>query len=174
MNLSIREAGEADAVLIAELSQQTFYDTFAPYNSQADMDKFLREQFTKGRLMLEVGARENRFYLAYQDDRVAGYLKLRDARAPEKLGTSHTLEIARLYSCRDMIGKGIGQLLMEKSLEEARRLKKESVWLGVWEKNERAIAFYRKYGFEIFDETAFLLGDDVQRDWLMVRRMSDE
>ena len=66
-----------------------------------------------------------------------------------------------------MIGKGVGSQLMEASLHEARRKNKEVVWLGVWERNQRAIDFYLKWGFEKFDETDFLLGDDVQRDWLM-------
>ena len=55
MSLSIRYAGLEDAVLIADISHQTFYDTFAAANTRENMDKFLNEQFTKGKLMMEVG-----------------------------------------------------------------------------------------------------------------------
>jgi ribosomal protein S18 acetylase RimI-like enzyme len=171
MSFSIRYATKEDAVLIAEISQQTFYETFAAYNTQEDMNKFLNEQFTKGKLMLEVGTPENIFMLAYQDAIVAGYVKLRDHRTPPSLGSSNAMEIARIYAMKRMIGKGIGSKLMQASLDEASKKQKEIVWLGVWEKNQRAIDFYIKWGFEKFDETDFILGDDVQRDWLMKRKL---
>src|SRR5687768_7239149 len=98
MNLSIREATKDDAVLIADLSQQTFYDTFAADNTEKDMDMFLNKQFTKGRLILEVGAPGNIFLLAYCNDTVVGYTKLREGKQPKSLGTKNTLEIARLYA----------------------------------------------------------------------------
>ena len=171
MNLTIRYATKQDAELIADISRQTFYDTFAADNTPEDMDKFLREQFTKGRLMLEVGARDNTFLLAYDGEVVAGYVKLRDARRPPALVFTSALEIARLYTIRSFIGKGVGRLLMQTSLDIARERNKKVVWLGVWEKNQRAIDFYIKWGFRKFAETDFLLGDDVQRDWLMKKEV---
>lgn len=80
MIFSLRYATKDDAALIADVSRQTFYDTFAADNTKADMDKFLKEQFTKGRLMMEVGARENIFLLAYSNDAVAGYVKMREGK----------------------------------------------------------------------------------------------
>lgn len=165
--LNIRHATKEDAWLIADISHQTFYDTFVKLNSKDDMDKFLNEQFTKGRLMMEVGAPDNTFLLAYSDDELAGYAKLRDNSFPATLQCKNALEIARLYSITTMIGKGIGKILMEASIDIARQKNKSVVWLGVWEKNQRAIDFYARWGFEKFDETDFLLGNDVQRDWLM-------
>jgi ribosomal protein S18 acetylase RimI-like enzyme len=171
MTLVIREATIADARLIADISHQTFYDTFAAHNSKENMDKFLYQQFTKGKLILEVGARGNIFLLAYDDDNVAGYVKLRDERVPASMGNVNALEVARLYAMPKQIGKGVGSLLMQSGIDIARQLNKEWLWLGVWEKNQRAIDFYTKWGFEKFDETDFLLGDDLQRDWLMKRRV---
>jgi ribosomal protein S18 acetylase RimI-like enzyme len=167
MNLTIREATREDAVLIADLSQQTFYDTFAADNTKEDMDLFLNKQFTKGRLMLEVGAQGNTFLLAYYGEEVAGYAKLREDKSPKSLGTKNALEIARLYAVHSMIGKGIGKALMQACIDTAKQKGKEVIWLGVWERNVRAISFYEKWGFEKFDEWDFLLGNDVQRDWLM-------
>ena len=82
MNLTIRYATENDAALIADISRQTFYETFAPLNTKANMDIFMNVQFTKGRLMLEVGQRGNIFLLAYLNEEIAGYVKLRDTRIP--------------------------------------------------------------------------------------------
>ncbi len=83
MDLTVRYATNNDATLIADISRQTFYETFAAENRKEDMDKFLREQFTKGKLIMEVGNMENIFLLAYSGDVVAGYAKLREAKQPE-------------------------------------------------------------------------------------------
>jgi len=171
MSLVIREATIEDAWLIANISHQTFYETFAAENTAEDMEKFLNHQFSKGKLMMEVGAPENIFLLAFEGDKVAGYVKLRNGKPPFALGPVKALEIARLYAMTDMIGKGVGSLMMQKSIDIARELEKEVVWLGVWEKNQRAIEFYTRWGFEKFADTEFLLGDDLQNDWLMMRKI---
>jgi ribosomal protein S18 acetylase RimI-like enzyme len=168
----IREATVADAKLIADISHQTFYESFAAYNRKEDMDKFLNQQFTKGKLIMEVGARENTFLLAYHGNDIAGYVKIRDERVPLSLGNVGALEVARIYAVSNQIGKGVGSLLMQACIDIAGQRNKEWLWLGVWEKNQRAIDFYTKWGFEKFDETDFLLGDDMQRDWLMKKRIS--
>jgi diamine N-acetyltransferase len=171
MPLVIREATIDDAWLIANISHQTFYETFAAQNSKEDMDKFLNQQFTKGRLMMEVGAKGNTFLLAYDGKDIAGYVKIRDEKIPLSLGNVTALEIARIYAMASQIGKGVGSVLMQSCIDIAKQRNKEWLWLGVWEKNQRAIDFYLKWGFVKFDETDFLLGDDVQRDWLMKKKV---
>jgi len=171
MDLTVRYATNNDATLIADISRQTFYETFAAENRKEDMDKFLSEQFTKGKLIMEVGNMENIFLLVYSGDDVAGYAKLREAKEPEKLKNVKTMEIARIYAMPNMIGKGVGNLLMKTSISIAKEKGKEVIWLGVWEKNIRAIDFYKKWGFEKFDVSDFLLGDDVQCDWLMKKEL---
>ena len=166
-DITIRFATREDAVLIADISHQTFYETFAADNRKEDMDKFLNEQFTKGKLILELAYPENTFLLAFTGDQVAGYVKVRDSAPPKSLGSGRALEIARIYAMTSMIGKGVGKKLMQASIDIAIEKEKEVIWLGVWEKNQRAIDFYIRHGFEKFDETDFLLGDDLQRDWLM-------
>lgn len=172
MNLSICKATRDDAALIANISRQTFYDAFAPDNTKENMDKFLAEQFTRGKLMLEVGFRENTFLLAYVDDELAGYVKLRDGKQPTELRGAAALEIARLYVVKEYIGKGVGAALMQASLEIAKEKGKQLVWLGVWERNQKAIDFYNRWGFQKFSECDFLLGNDLQRDWLMKKELT--
>ena len=125
MNQFVRKATIDDAALIADISRQTFYDTFAAQNTKADMDKFLAEQFTTAKLMMEPGQKENDFFLAYADDTLAGYVKLRNGRPPVFLRTKNATEIARLYAKKEMIGKGIGKLLMQTSIDEAKENNKE-------------------------------------------------
>jgi ribosomal protein S18 acetylase RimI-like enzyme len=169
MNLTLRPATQEDATLVADISRQTFYDTFAADNTPENMAKFLNEQFTRGKLMLEVGSPENTFLLVYADSEIAGYLKLREGRKLPSFQNTSFIEIARLYVLKDFIGKGVGRRLMQAAIDIAKEKEKETVWLGVWEHNHRAIAFYTAWGFEKFDEVDFLLGDDLQRDWLMKR-----
>jgi len=173
MEISIRLATTKDAERIADLSRKTFKETFAADNSRENMDKFLNEQFTKGRLMMEVGEPENIFLLAYLDDELAGYAKLRDGNRPDPLKDIPCLEIARLYVLEEMMGHGVGKQLMRNALDIAEELDKKMVWLGVWEKNQRAINFYTKFGFEKFGDWEFQLGDDMQNDWLMKKALPD-
>src|SRR4051812_40311941 len=119
MSLIIRLATTADAQLIADISHETFYETFANDNKPEDMHKFLNEQFTKGRLIMEVSAPENMFLLAYEGNEIAGYVKLRDSHHPQSLGNYPSLEIARLYAMTSMIGKGVGKRLMQESIRIA-------------------------------------------------------
>ena len=173
MNLFLRYATKDDAALIADISRQTFYETFAADNTKEDMDKFLKEQFTRGRLMLEVGARENIFLLCYnENDNIAGYAKLREGKMQAGLENLSSIEVARIYVVQKFIGTGVGALLMKACIDIAKEKKKQVIWLGVWEKNKRAIDFYAKFSFEKFGECDFLLGDDVQRDWLMKKMLT--
>jgi ribosomal protein S18 acetylase RimI-like enzyme len=172
MNISLRYATPKDAVLIADISRQTFYDTFAPDNAKEDMDKFMSEQFTRGRLIMEVGAPGNTFLLAYAGNAVAGYVKLRTGKEPDELKAFSSIEIARLYVLKDFIGHGIGAKLMQASIDIAMEQGRQVIWLGVWEKNRRAIDFYTRWGFQKFGEWDFQLGDDLQRDWMMKKDLT--
>ena len=170
--LTIKEATRKDAELIAEMSRQTFYDTFAADNRKEDMDQFLDEVFTKKELMKEVGAKNNIFLLASVDEQLSGYVRMREFNNPPSLGNVIAMEIARIYVVKEFIGTGVGAALMQRCIDISNDLQKELIWLGVWERNYRAITFYQKWGFEKFDETEFILGADVQTDWLMKKKLS--
>jgi len=169
----IKEATVEDAALIADLSRRTFYDTFAPFNTVEDMDKFMNEQFTRENLMDEVGAPGNIFLLAYSNGEVAGYVRLKELPDITMPANVPAIEIARIYALKTSIGKGVGSALMQHVIDLARQKNKQIIWLGVWEKNHRAIDFYKKWGFERFGEHDFVLGTDVQTDWLMKREVTN-
>jgi diamine N-acetyltransferase len=166
-NISIKEATTGDAGLIADLSRQTFYDSFAADNTPENIDKFMNEQFTREKLMEEVGAPGNTFLLAYVGDEVVAYTRLRETASPLLMENGPAIEIARIYAIQNSIGKGVGSALMQQCLEIARQKNARVIWLGVWEKNYKAIAFYTKWGFEKFGDHVFMLGNDAQTDWLM-------
>ena len=106
----------------------------------------------------------------YQSGLLVGYANLR-RRQHSDLGPRPAMEIGRIYIVRDKIGQGAGHALMTQCLVTARQKDAEVVWLGVWEKNVRAIRFYQKWEFEKFGEHIFILGKDVQNDWLMKKEI---
>lgn len=161
----------ADAAMIAAFSRRTFYDTFAGFNTEADMKKFMDEQFAAKDLEEEASKNHRAFLLAFSDEELAGYAFLREAKQPAELNGADAIEIGRIYAGQSFIGKGIGRLLMENCLSIARSRNKQVIWLGVWEHNETAISFYKKWGFEKFSSHQFILGDDVQTDWLMKKTL---
>ena len=169
--ITVRNATLKDAELIAGMSRQTFYDSFANENTKEDMDKFMSEQFTRELLMKEVGAEGNIFLLAYEGDEPVGYVRMRENNIPPELGVNQAIELARIYAVQTAIGKGVGSILMQKCIDTAREKKHHTIWLGVWEHNQRAIAFYKRWGFEKFADHDFILGNDVQKDWLMKRKV---
>lgn len=169
--ISIRSANQNDAALIADISRQTFYDTFASQNTPENMQLFLDTRFSRETLMLEFSNPANLFFIAYKGEEVAGYLKLQDKDKPMLLQDFAAMEIVRIYAVNSMIGKGVGKLLMQMSIDTAIRRNNTLLWLGVWQENKRAIEFYKNWGFEIFGEHKFILGNDVQTDWLMKKQL---
>ena len=170
IGISIADVG--DAALIADLSRRTFIDTFGPHNSRENMEQFLRLQFSRERLIEQVGAPRNTFLLARFDGKVAGYARLYEgANLPPALTGARAIEISRIYAEKSAIGKGVGRALMEACCHFAREKEMEWIWLGVWEHNSRAISFYKKMGFTVFDRHIFLLGQDLQYDWSMKKKL---
>ena len=153
------------------MSRQTFYETFASQNTKENMDKFMKETFSKETLVSEVGTEGNIFLLAYCGNEPVGYVRMRESINPPALAGSKAVEIARIYAVTTSIGKGVGMALMKKCIDIAIENKKQTIWLGVWEHNQRAIDFYQRWGFEKFGTHTFLLGDDPQTDWLMKKQL---
>jgi ribosomal protein S18 acetylase RimI-like enzyme len=171
MSVIVQYAAPADAEKIAFLSRQTFYDTFAAFNTKEDMDKFMNESFSMEALINEVTLPLNIFLVAFMEEELVGYAKLTLSKNPPELGTAKSIEIGRLYAAQKTIGHGVGKALMQLCLQVAAEKGKEIIWLGVWEHNQRAIDFYTKFGYTKFGEHDFVLGNDVQTDWLMKKAL---
>ena len=149
------------------ICRETFYDTFFDDDAKEDMEKYLTENFNDIQLTKELKNPKSQFYFAIIDDKVAGYLKINFGKTQTEIKDEKGLEIERIYVLKNFHGKKIGQKLYEVALEVAKDKTLDYVWLGVWEKNLRAIRFYEKNGFTEFDKHIFVLGNDEQLDIMM-------
>jgi len=167
----IREATPQDSELLAQLSRQTFVETFADQNSEENMSEYLAKHCTAQALTDERNEPSAVFFIAEAMLEPVGFAKIRNVEIPKGLENIRAIEIHRLYILKKMIGQKIGQALMEECLKQARADHYQAIWLGVWERNERAIAFYKKFGFEVFGSHIFEVGHDPQTDLLMKRML---
>lgn len=169
-SLKIRFATASDHVLLAEIGAETFHHSFAAQNTPENMAQYLDQCFSPEKQARELADPACTFLIADVDGHAAGYAHLKNGPAPTSIRGRKPIEIARFYARVPWIGKGIGARLMQACLFVAAQANCDVVWLGVWEHNPRAIAFYRQWGFEELGTQSFQLGGDVQRDLLMARK----
>ena len=167
--VTLRRANPNDANLLAELGARTFLETFAADNTGEDMAAYLAANFNPARQTSELVHPASIFLIAEVRGLAAGYAKLQAGEPPAGIKGARPIELVRLYASREWLGRGIGAALMRACLDEARAAGYETIWLGVWERNARAQAFYRKWDFSAVGEHVFQLGSDPQRDLLMQR-----
>jgi diamine N-acetyltransferase len=165
--IEIKKVSTDDLNELQSIGRQTFFETFAEVNTESNMKKYLEENFNPGKLKSELLIPDSEFYFASIHNKVTGYLKLNFGPAQTELKDHKAIEIERIYVLQEFHRQKIGQLLYNTALQIAAKSKAEYIWLGVWEKNFRAINFYKKNGFTEFDKHIFKLGDDVQTDLMM-------
>lgn len=169
MSIQIIKATINDLDTVRKIGKDTFYESFSSVNTPENMAHYLETGFSLEKVASELGNPASEFHLAYQGDQLIGYLKVNHGPAQSELKDGTSLEIERIYVLQAWQGLKIGQLFYDKAIEIARAQQYVYVWLGVWEKNEKAIGFYKRNGFVEFDKHLFKLGDDVQTD-IMMRR----
>lgn|SRR5690554_5835932 len=169
--MTIRECGLEDLPVLKQICEKTFLETFGEDNSEEDMERYLKETFSEETLKKELEEEDSLYFLAFMEEKPAGYMKLNFRDAQTEKGHEEAMEVQRIYVRKDMLGKGIGKRMLKKAMDIGKERNLKYVWLGVWEHNSKAIAFYEKLGFEKFDTHVFLLGEDRQTDHLMKRRL---
>ena len=174
MQSTIRTAAISDAARLSQFGATTFRETFERENTPEDMARYLAEAFTPERQAAEISDPASTVLLAEcpgttGDMELVGYVHLVSGPAPAAVQGPAPLELKRFYVARAWHGQGIAQALMDAALGAARGRGAQTLWLGVWERNPRAVAFYRKYGFMRVGEHTFMLGADAQTDWLLAR-----
>ncbi len=167
MKTEITKTALQDIEKLAELAKLTFAETFASDNKEEDMVKYLEDQFSNKKLKAELMDPNVQFYFAVLDKRIIGYLKVNVGQSQTEIKDETALEIERIYVLKEFHGKKVGQLLFKKAMEIANEKNLAYLWLGVWEKNPRAIRFYEKNGFSVFQKHIFKLGNDEQTDLMM-------
>ena len=166
-SIEIKKITFTDIPELQVIGRQTFFETFAGQNTADDMQKYLDNNLSADKLKNELSDSNSAFYFATLENKVIGYLKINFGQAQTELKDNKSLEIERIYVLKEFHGKQVGQVLYNKAIYIAKQIGADYVWLGVWEKNPRAINFYKKNGFIEFDKHIFKLGDDEQTDIMM-------
>lgn len=165
--MNIRYANEDDAILLADMGRRTFYDTFAEQNTPEDMDLYLSATFSPEKQASEIKDPKSLFLILVVDDKAVGFARLMAYNTEEAISGARPMELQRIYVQQEHIGKGAGAELMKAAIRETKERGFDCLWLGVWEKNERAQKFYEKWGFKKVGVHAFMLGRDLQNDFIM-------
>lgn len=171
MTVEIREANVNDLMAVRDVSVATFRETFADSNTEEDMALYVERELNPNTLRAQIEDPDSTYVLASVDGVPAAIMKTNVGDAQSEEMGNDVLEIQRIYVLKEYKGHGIGSALMTRALDDARRLGKQRVWLGVWEHNDAAYGFYVHEGFEKVGEHTFVLGDDAQTDWIMVKSL---
>jgi diamine N-acetyltransferase len=175
---NVRPAGPQDARRLSQLGASTFRDTFGDANRPEDIDRFVADAFNPERQAAEIADPAGLVLLAEHTAsdgavELIGYAHLVRQSPPPGVTGPAPVELKRLYVEHAWHGQGAAQRLMDAVLEGARSWGAGTLWLGVWERNPRAVAFYEKYGFRRVGEHTFMLGDEAQTDWLLARPIDE-
>jgi len=165
--ITVRRGIPADAAPLAELAATTFRDTFARGNRPEDLALHLTRSYGLAQQTAELANPAITTLLAFVDGQLAGYAQLRPGDPPAAVGPGPAVELWRFYVAHAWHGRGVAKKLMDAVTSTANSLGAITLWLGVWERNERAQAFYRKVGFEDIGAQVFVLGRDEQTDRVM-------
>ena len=173
IHISVRTAHSSDAELLARIGAATFIQAFAEYNTREDMAAYVASAFSPEIQAIELLQPGAVFLIASSSrDKTVGYAKLDRSEPPECVKASRPLEIVRFYVEAEWHGRGVSHCLMSEVFRRAEAANIDMLWLGVWERNARAIAFYQKFGFEIVGRKDFTLGSDLQSDKVMTRAVA--
>jgi len=167
-DLTIRRATAADALPLSELAARTYVDTFGDSTAPDDLAAYLAEAYGVAQQTAEIASPDEVTLLASLGDELVGYAQVRRGVAPSCVAEERAIEIHRFYLVRAVHGRGFAVELMRAARAAARDFGALHVWLGVWEHNTRAFAFYTKQGFRRVGSHDFVVGTDRQTDWVLV------
>lgn len=171
LNITIRRGTIADAQALADIARRTFRETFAAYNRPGDNELHEARSYGVAQQSKELADPTIITLLAECDGGLAGFTQLRRTAPPPRPDAIAPVEIGRFYVDKAWHGRGVAQTMMAAAEDEARRLNARTLWLGVWERNERAKAFYAKCGFVDVGTQTFVVGTDPQTDRVMLREL---
>ncbi|TFG76622.1 MAG: GNAT family N-acetyltransferase [Flavobacteriales bacterium] len=167
MELRLERCGLNGLNELVHLSRKTFKDAFEKDNDPEDFKAYMEVAFDREKLKGELSSKDSYFFFAYVDDVLAGYIKLNQNQNQTDIKLLQSMELERIYVSEPYQGKKIGEWLLAKAKQITAEREKTFLWLGVWEKNAKAIAFYQRHGFVKFGTHPYYIGKDEQTDWLM-------
>lgn len=169
--MTIKKCTFSDLQTLQEISIETFSDTFKDQNPPEHLNAYLEKAYNLKQLEHEITNPSSHFFFVYHEQEVAGYLKVNTADAQSEPMGDDALEVERIYVRKKFQKLGLGKLLLDKAFEMAAEQMKKKIWLGVWEDNENAIAFYKKKGFVQTGSHSFYMGEDEQVDLIMTKTL---
>ena len=171
MSIHLQKITKNNVQDLQEVSIQTFTETFKDNNSEKSLNDYLNTAYELTKLEKELENPHSEFYFAYFNNDLAGYLKINinDAQS-EKMG-ENALEVERIYIKKSFKRRGIGRHLIETAEQLAKKYQKNLMWLGVWEYNPKAIAFYETLGFKVIGAHSFFMGEEEQTDLIMSKQL---
>ena len=167
----IRKVEIADVEVLAKIAKQTFRETFAQGNTEEQLQEYFEEAYSLRVLSTELEDPDSETYFIMHEEEIAGFLKVNWGNAQTERELENAFEIQRLYVLQTYQGFGLGKQLFEFALEHAEKNGFSWAWLGVWEHNTKAQAFYNRYGFEKFSQHRFMVGQKVDTDWLLKKKL---
>lgn len=173
MTIDFRRCTIEDVHTLQEISYETFNETFKEQNSPENMNAYLDKAFNLEQLEKELSNTSSQFFFVYFSDEVAGYLKVNMDNAQSEKMSTDAFEVERIYIRNKFQKHGLGKYLLDKAIEIAMEHNKKKIWLGVWENNENAIAFYKKMGFVDTGVHSFYMGDEEQIDIIMTKTLTN-
>ncbi|PKF60804.1 GNAT family N-acetyltransferase [Psychromonas sp. psych-6C06] len=173
MTINIKRCTVSQLNLLREVSIETYRDTFAESNSEQFMQQYLSDALNEKKLSAELNNINSEFYFIHFEDQVAGFLKVNVGEGQTDDVEPNSLEVERFYIRQAFLRKGLGKVLMQFACELTKQHDKNSLWLGVWEGNYSALAFYKAQGFYQIGEHPFDMGGDIQTDLLFKKDLLD-
>lgn len=171
MPLTIRTCTPDDTDTLLTLGRTAFWEAFWQTNHPDDMDAYMSKAFRQEVFQEEIAHAASRFFLAEVAGQPAGYLKINRIGAQTDVHDPRSLEVERLYVLEAFQRRRVGKSLLALAVDQAQQADLAYVWLGVWEHNFKARAFYEKNGFEVFGKHPFQMGEDLQTDLLMRKKL---
>lgn len=166
--ITLVTATPTDAQILTLFGAEAMRDAFADQNTPENLEAYLASAFTPEQLRRELTDSQATFLLAKHGADLVGYAKVRrNGPKPRRLVGRRAMEVQRIYVHRDAQGLGVGRMLLEACLDVGRNEGFQTVYLGVWEKNPAALAFYRKMKFSPIGWHYFQFGSERQRDLWM-------
>ena len=163
----IRQANSSDAASLAAIAERTFREAFAADNSEEDINLHCAQKFGAEIQSAEISDPQVTTLLAEVAGELVGFAQLRLAHAAASVKGDRPAELHRIYVSSEWHGRGVANELMRAVYAAAAQAGSDCIWLGVWERNLKALAFYRKCGFRIVGDHPFVLGRDRQRDLVL-------
>lgn len=169
--LTIRAPGPADCEALARLGTQTFVETFGALYSSENLTRFLAQSHSPTAVARHMARQGVAYRLAEEQGTPAGYCRIGPVDLPVDIPGRKAMELAQLYVLAPWQGSGLAAELMDWALAEFARADCDDAYLSVYRDNVRAQRFYARYGFAWHADYTFKVGDHIDPEFILRKRL---